>query len=46
MCVHISADISIMCVVNVVSTDSESLSATTPTATPPITDTTSQKAGE
>ena len=46
MCVHISADINIMCVVDVVSADSESQSATTPTATPPITDATSQKAGE
>ena len=46
MCVHISsADINIMCVVDVVSADSKSQSATTPTATP-ITDTTSQKPGE
>ena len=46
MCVHISADINIMFVVDDVSADSELQSATTPTATPPRTGTTSQKAGE
>ena len=46
MCVHISADITIKCM-HVVPTDSKSLqSATTPTATPPSTDATSQKPGE
>ena len=44
VCVHISADI--MCVViDVVSADSMSQSATTPTATPTSIDTTSQKPG-
>ena len=36
----------IMCVVDVVSADSKSQSATTPTETPPSTDPTSQKSGE
>ena len=50
VCSHLrSADINIMCVVDVVSADSKSQSATTPTATPPSTDATdsfSQNPGE
>ena len=44
--VHISIDINVMCLLDVVSADSKSQSATTPTATPPSTDTTSEKPGE
>ena len=47
MCVHnSSADINIMCVVDVVSADSKSQSTTTPTAAPTSTDATPQKSGE
>ena len=44
--VHISVDINIVFVVDVVFADSKSQSATTPTATFPNTDATSQKPGE
>ena len=44
--VHISVDINIMCDVDVVSAESKSQSATTPTATPSSTDATSQEHGK